>query len=202
GRHLLHPVLRARDVQPAPPQAAGPRTLGGRGGRADGALREERAGYCGGPIMSELTVIERLAPSRNGDGAHHRPAPQAPVRKVAGRRVRALSAFALVALAGALVAGTMPRLKQQRQVEAEAAEAASSAPRVAVAVAREAAPQAERVLPGSSQPLLEAALYPRATGYIKRRLVDIGDRVEEGQLLAEIAAPDLDDQLAQAKANL
>jgi RND family efflux transporter MFP subunit len=51
-------------------------------------------------------------------------------------------------------------------------------------------------------PLLEAGLFPRATGYIKTRLVDIGDRVQAGQLLAVIDAPDIDDQLAQAKADL
>src|SRR5438309_7871151 len=49
---------------------------------------------------------------------------------------------------------------------------------------------------------METALYARATGYVSRRLVDIGDQVTQGQLLAEIAAPDIDDQLAQAKANL
>jgi RND family efflux transporter MFP subunit len=58
------------------------------------------------------------------------------------------------------------------------------------------------VLPGTALPLLEASLYARTTGYLKRRLVDIGDRVTEGQLLAEITAPDVDDQLAQARANL
>src|SRR5205823_10849610 len=67
---------------------------------------------------------------------------------------------------------------------------------------RRMASAADRVLPGRSLPLLEAALYARATGYIKSRLVDIGDRVKEGQLLAVIDAPDTDDQLNQARANL
>jgi RND family efflux transporter MFP subunit len=61
---------------------------------------------------------------------------------------------------------------------------------------------AERVLPANAQPLLDAALYARTTGYLKTRLADIGDRVKQGQLLAEISAPDVDDQLAQARANL
>src|SRR5207302_1939707 len=64
------------------------------------------------------------------------------------------------------------------------------------------APTAERILPGNSLPLMEAALYARATGYVSKRLVDIGDEVKPGQLLAEISAPDIDDQLEQAKANL
>ena len=56
--------------------------------------------------------------------------------------------------------------------------------------------------PGTLRPWQEVSLYARTTGYLKRRLVDIGDRVKEGQLLAEISAPDVDAQLAQAKADL
>src|SRR6476646_4984515 len=63
-------------------------------------------------------------------------------------------------------------------------------------------PEAERTLPGNSVPLLEAAMFARTTGFVKSRLVDIGDRVKEGQLLAEISAPDVDAQLAQAQADL
>jgi RND family efflux transporter MFP subunit len=107
-----------------------------------------------------------------------------------------------VALAGALVAGTVPRLRQERAVNAEAAAAAASPPRVAVTVARPAATDATRVLPGNALPLLDAALFARTNGYVKARYIDIGDRVKEGQLLAEISAPDVDDQLAQAQANL
>jgi RND family efflux transporter MFP subunit len=93
-------------------------------------------------------------------------------------------------------------LRHQRQVDADAAEASAAAPRIAVAVARGGALDTERMLPGNALPLLEAAIYPRTTGYVKSRLVDIGDPVKEGQLLAVIAAPDIDDQLAKAKADL
>ena len=57
-------------------------------------------------------------------------------------------------------------------------------------------------LPGSSEPVTTATLYARINGYLKSRLVDIGDRVEKGQLLAVIDAPDLDAQLLQAKGQL
>ena len=63
-------------------------------------------------------------------------------------------------------------------------------------------PTSELTLPGNARPFRGAALYARTTGYLKRWLVDIGDRVKEGQLLAEISTPDVDDQLAQARANL
>src|SRR5215472_8887104 len=100
-------------------------------------------------------------------------------------RVLGLGGLAAVALAGALVAGTVPRLRQQEAVNAQAAAVANSPPRVTVAVARLEAATAERVLPGNALPLLEAALYARTNGYIKARHVDIGDRVTRGQLLAE-----------------
>jgi RND family efflux transporter MFP subunit len=110
--------------------------------------------------------------------------------------------MALVALVGAVVAGTLPRLREERAVNAQAAAVASRAPRVTVAVAQSADGDSERVLPGNSLPLLDAALFARTTGYVKERHVDIGDRVEKGQLLAEIAAPDVDAQLAQAQGAL
>jgi RND family efflux transporter MFP subunit len=138
------------------------------------------------------------------------PAPTAPSpsqaegvsRKRAGRRLLAIGALIVVALAGALAVGTLPRLRQQQQLDAATTQAAAQLPRVTVAAAQRMAPSAERVLPGNCLPLMEAALYARATGYVSRRLVDIGDRVQAGQLLAEISAPDIDDQLNQAKANL
>ncbi len=114
----------------------------------------------------------------------------------------ALGGVVVAALAGALVVGTVPRLRQQQAVNAQAAAAANSPPRVTVAAAHPSPADNERVLPGTALPLLEAGLFPRATGYIKSRLVDIGDRVQAGQLLAVIDAPDIDDQLHQAKANL
>ena len=57
-------------------------------------------------------------------------------------------------------------------------------------------------LPGSAEALNTATLYARVNGYLKSRLVDIGDRVEAGQLLAVIDAPDLDAQLNQTRAQL
>jgi multidrug efflux pump subunit AcrA (membrane-fusion protein) len=55
------------------------------------------------------------------------------------------------------------------------------------------------VLPGTTTPLTEAYVFARANGYLKTRLVDIGDHVQKGQLLAVIDSPDLDAQVAQAR---
>lgn len=57
-------------------------------------------------------------------------------------------------------------------------------------------------LPGTIKPLEETKLYPRTNGYVRRWLVDIGDKVKQGQLLAEIDTPELDAQISQARAQL
>ncbi len=59
----------------------------------------------------------------------------------------------------------------------------------------------ELILPGTFQAFQETTIYPRSNGYVKSWKVDIGDDVVQGQLLAEIEAPELDQQVAQAKAN-
>ncbi len=57
-------------------------------------------------------------------------------------------------------------------------------------------------LPGQTISFDQAAIYPRATGYVAERLVDIGSRVRKGDLLLRISAPDTDAQLAQAQAQV
>src|SRR5207244_2404987 len=52
-------------------------------------------------------------------------------------------------------------------------------------------------LPGTTLAFEEANIFARASGYVQRRLVDIGDHVKAGQLLAEITAPEVDHQIAQ-----
>ena len=150
--------------------------------------------------MSELTTNVPAASVRDGQPKMHRTTVAS--RRPARWRMLGLGGLAAVGLATALTAGTLPRLRLQQEVNAAAEEASAAPPRVTVATARPREVKAERVLPGTTLPLLEASLYARATGYIKSRLVDIGDRVQQGQLLAVIDAPDIDDQLAQAKANL
>jgi RND family efflux transporter MFP subunit len=57
-------------------------------------------------------------------------------------------------------------------------------------------------LPGSVQPLEETVLYARASGYVRKWFVDIGDKVKEGALLADVETPELDQELDQARAQL
>ena len=57
-------------------------------------------------------------------------------------------------------------------------------------------------LPATTSAFASANIFARASGYIDKRKVDIGDRVKAGQLLAQIIAPELDHQIAQAQATL
>src|ERR1700734_3400163 len=60
----------------------------------------------------------------------------------------------------------------------------------------------EIVLPGTTQAFIDTPIFARTSGYLKHWYFDIGARVEQGQLLAVIETPELDQQLAQAQANL
>ena len=98
--------------------------------------------------------------------------------------------------------GYIPRHRQDLQLVAEADAQQEALPQVSFAVAERGAASGTLVLPGNIQAVTEAPILARATGYLKVRYVDIGDRVKEGQLLAEIEAPDLDQQVRQAQAAL
>jgi multidrug efflux pump subunit AcrA (membrane-fusion protein) len=108
-----------------------------------------------------------------------------------------------VALVGsALLAGYLPRRSTTRQLDSAAARRRSTPPIVNAAIVTRAPNLTEVSFPGSITPITEAYIFARAAGYLKKRYVDIGDRVTAGQLLAEIDAPDLDQQVTQAQAAL
>ncbi len=118
----------------------------------------------------------------------------------AGIRMLGIGGIVVVAVSGALSFGSVSRILPHHTPSSPPATPAP--PRVTFSEAHAMSGGADRILPGTALPLLEASMYARATGFVKSRLVDIGDRVKEGQLLAVIDAPDIDDQLSQAKANL
>jgi RND family efflux transporter MFP subunit len=117
-------------------------------------------------------------------------------------RVFAAVIVVVVILGGAITAAALPRLRHQKELDEAAAQRAEAIPRVSVATARVAPANADLTLPGDAQGYRDTSLYARTNGYITDWKVDIGDRVKEGDLLALISAPDVDDQLAQSKANL
>ena len=119
-----------------------------------------------------------------------------------GITVAALALAAAVLLGAAFVAGYIPLVKRQNLIQAEARQQEQTLPRVEVIQVVRSSNNSELELPGSVQAMAEAPILARASGYIQRRMVDIGDRVRAGQPLAEIEAPELDEQVRQARANL
>ena len=107
-----------------------------------------------------------------------------------------------VLLAIAFFAGYMPLHKRNDVLAGEAQEQERSLPRAEVIQVSRSSSNSELELPGNIQAATEAPILARADGYIKRRMVDIGDRVRAGQPLAEIEAPEVDQQIRQAQANL
>jgi RND family efflux transporter MFP subunit len=106
----------------------------------------------------------------------------------------------LVVAAVVVVAGIVPRRKARAALRVETDELAI--PSVQALRPGRGAPATEIVLPGNMQAFKDAPIYARTNGYLKAWYVDIGGRVKAGQLLAEIETPEVDQQLAQAEADL
>ena len=105
-------------------------------------------------------------------------------------------------IAGGFFAGYLPRHRRAEALAAETQASSESLPVVTVVKVERSAAKSELVLPGNIQAVTEAPVLARASGYLKQRYVDIGDRVTEGQPLAEIEAPELDQQIRQARSAL
>jgi RND family efflux transporter MFP subunit len=113
-----------------------------------------------------------------------------------------ISGLVVVGFAALGAAGLNARSRQSATRDGTTAATKTDRPRVLTTLAARAPDQVEQVLPGTAYPLLETAVYARTSGYLRRWLVDIGDSVTEGQLLAEIETPEVDGQLLQARAAL
>ena len=99
-----------------------------------------------------------------------------------------------------LVVGLVPRWLSRKKLNVETH--ADVVPTVETTSPTSAKANLGTPLPADVQPFIEAAIHARASGYLKNWFVDIGEHVTNNQVLAEIDTPELDEQLAQAKANL
>jgi RND family efflux transporter MFP subunit len=116
------------------------------------------------------------------------------------RTVASIGGITLAVFVILLVAGVVPRIRASRDLAA-AAESQRTAVTAVPVVKPQPAADADLSLAATTQAFQDATIYARTSGYIKRRYVDIGDRVRAGQLLAEIASPEIDRQLEQANAD-
>jgi multidrug efflux pump subunit AcrA (membrane-fusion protein) len=111
--------------------------------------------------------------------------------------------FAIVATTIVLIV-VVAGLLSRRSASAELTETTDRAavPLVNVTSIAPSKGPAELILPGTTQSFIEAAIYARTNGYLKKWYFDIGAHVRKGQLLAEIETPELDQQLKQANQDL
>ena len=118
------------------------------------------------------------------------------------RRAGALVALAVAALVLGLgiYSGVRARSQADATLKRETAEAAVTT--VNVVNPRPGDPVREIRLPGITQAFIDAPIFARTSGYLKRWYFDIGAQVKQGQLLAEIDSPEVDQQLQQARADL
>jgi RND family efflux transporter MFP subunit len=132
------------------------------------------------------------APAQHDTGQKKIDPPPSKARWVAG--------IALVAALGIAVAGIMVRRHNESEVTKWTNELAVTS--VATVTPKQGVTGQQISLPGDIEAWYEAPIYARVSGYLKAWYFDFGAHVTKGQLLAEIDAPDLDAQLAAAKARL
>jgi RND family efflux transporter MFP subunit len=138
------------------------------------------------------------AASRSGGGQDRRSEPRTPLHPPM-RSVAVWGPIAAVTVLAILVIiGAWHRISQRHDQENFAQRTTQLEVNVATAQ-RDSKPK-ELILPGTFQAFNQTTIFPRSNGYVESWKVDIGDYVQAGQLLAEIATPEVDQQLAQARA--
>jgi len=147
-------------------------------------------------LLAEIEELKRKLHQQHREGPHGKGG------RPSAATLWILAVVAVLILVGAFFAGYLPQASRQTALAKDAKEDSAALPPVNVVAVEQASGKSQLVLPGNIQAVTEAPVLARASGYIKTRLADIGDRVKEGQLLAEIEAPELDQQVRQAKASV
>ena len=119
-----------------------------------------------------------------------------------GRRVKRAVIIACIVLLIGFLAVRVDRFFDERSVARAGEVAYTAPPPVDVVMAQSVTEGQELALPGQTAAWYESTIYARVNGYVGKWLVDIGDRVKKGQLLATIETPELDAELAAARSQL
>jgi len=162
----------------------------------DAATTEERLRRENQELKQQIEELKRS--SRGSSRAD----PSVKLWNPSGVTIWSIVFLAAVLVVVAFLAGYIPLQKRRALIVSEAQQQEVALPRVEVVEVGRSSRTSEMELPGNIQAITEAPILARADGYLQRRMADIGDRVRLGQPLAEIEAPELDEQVHQAKANL
>ncbi|HXZ32448.1 MAG TPA: efflux RND transporter periplasmic adaptor subunit [Terriglobales bacterium] len=111
-----------------------------------------------------------------------------------------IAVLALAAVVAVILGGIIPRKRAEAKLEQETE--LMAVPTVSIVHPKRSAPADEVVLPANVQAYIDSPIYSRTNGYLKKWYVDIGAHVKQGQLLAEIETPEVDQQLRQARSDL
>jgi len=111
-----------------------------------------------------------------------------------------IAVLAFLIVVALVLSGILPRIQARARLARETHDLAI--PSVVVIHPKRSTPSQEVVLPANVQAYVDAPIYARTNGYLKKWYVDIGARVRQGQLLADIETPEVDQQLRQARADL
>jgi RND family efflux transporter MFP subunit len=121
-------------------------------------------------------------------------------RPMSGRKALVFAALIILVAAVLAAAGILPRVHAQKNLRRQTADLALA--NVVVQKPQMGEPSEELVLPGNMFAYVDSPIYARTDGYLEKWYFDIGAHVRKGQLLAVIASPEVDKQLAQAKADV
>lgn len=115
----------------------------------------------------------------------------------------ALIVVILVAVVAILLAvGFLPKMKEKSLTAKRVEEIKGESRSVKTATVKPASDEESATLPGNIGAMQYASIYSRVDGYLKKRVVDLGDTVKSGQVIAEIETPTIDEELSQSLADL
>jgi RND family efflux transporter MFP subunit len=148
---------------------------------------------------NQITSEQPDAPEHSGATNRHNPTPEGE-KQISPIRNAMLLSIIVIILIVLVASGIISRLHARKALAAETNQLA--APSVLVIKPQLGAPQEEILLPGNIQAFVDAPIYARTNGYLKHWYFDIGAHVRQGQLLADIESPEIDQQLVQSQADL
>jgi len=152
--------------------------------------------------MSALTPDQASGANVSGRQAMAKKTPTKRAKGKKPRRGMKSLALAVIVVGGLGYLGIAPRLRQSKALRDDVKATATALPVVSVSTPKSSVGASEVTLPSSIQAIDQTNLNARTSGYLVQRFVDIGSKVKQGQVLAVIQSPELDQQVSQSAADI